>query len=160
MFALQATRLITAHMVKLPFRGDVITPIVVLLNTLNAYALVEPVVSPARAALFTFGIVLGVYLHFVVMTVREICAGLGIQAFVIAPSGVDKNVNKKAPAATPSRAASRGKAPGSAKKAATPAKSPARARTPAKSPARAQTPAKSPARARTPAKSPARPKKA
>lgn len=75
-FALQASRLIVAHMCKVDFWPDRTTPAVMALAILNRF---YPMVDSKAAAWAAFLAVTAIYGHYVVTTINEICRGLDIK---------------------------------------------------------------------------------
>jgi ethanolaminephosphotransferase len=82
-YAMQATRLIMAHMSKQPFSVAVWPLALMLAQVANHFA---GVAEPFALAHAVHGVVLAGYLHYVITMVGEICAFLGIRALTIKPS--------------------------------------------------------------------------
>jgi len=151
-FALQATRLIVAHMCKVDFWPDKASPALLALGIANEFF---PVVD-ARLAVYAVGAgTLLVYVHYVAVTISEITSFLGIRAFSIAPrpAGAGAPSRGRAPSrARKSSPARKSSAGGS--RAASPAPSrgrtPSRARKSSAGGSRAASPA--PSRGRTPSR--------
>ncbi|KAK2078115.1 hypothetical protein QBZ16_003983 [Prototheca wickerhamii] len=83
-YALQTTRLIMAHMAKVPFRISLWPLAALALQIANAYA-PEPFAAPGPLCAAVTAVIVAGYLHYVVSVIREICAYLGIRALTIDP---------------------------------------------------------------------------
>ena len=81
-YALQATRLIMAHMAKEPFSIAVWPLVLILLQVGNYYG---GGLDTAMLAYAVNAVVVAGYLHYVVSMTNEICAYLGIKALTISP---------------------------------------------------------------------------
>jgi ethanolaminephosphotransferase len=82
-YALQATRLIMAHMAKEPFSVAVWPLVLQLLQVANYFV---KVLDPVVLAYAVNSIILTGYLHYVIGMTNEICAYLGIRALTIKPA--------------------------------------------------------------------------
>lgn len=88
-FALQATRIMIAHMTKEPFAIAIWPNIAIIALLLNYYF---PVFNSMRSAeLVLIGILIG-YLCYVIRVIRVICASLGISALTISPKKLHKSM--------------------------------------------------------------------
>ena len=83
-YALQATRLIMAHMSKEPFTVAA-WPLVLMLGQVANYYLGN-VLDPVLLAYSVNAVVIAGYLHYVIGMINEICEYLGIKALTIKPN--------------------------------------------------------------------------
>lgn len=81
-YALQATRMIMAHMSKEPFQITTWSNVLILIQVLNYWT---GSMDPVKLAYFVFVSVAVGYLHYISSIVSEICAFLGISALKIKP---------------------------------------------------------------------------
>lgn len=82
-YAMQATRLIMAHMTKEPF-SVAAWPLVLMSMQIGNYFV--PLLDPRLLTLAVNAVVIAGYLHYVIGIIGEICESLGIRALTIKPN--------------------------------------------------------------------------
>lgn len=85
-YALQATRLIMAHMAKEPFRVAAWPLALMAVQMANQRVFGDPPLDPVLLAYAVNAVVVAGYLHYVVGMTGEICEFLGIKALTIKPA--------------------------------------------------------------------------